>query len=156
MTVDLTGVAEDEAGTLELPAKPELVGLARLVVAALAGSRRDLPEDRLDDLKLAVSEACTNAVESYDEGAADPRVGLSWQEADDRIEVTVWDQGRGFDPDRVPGVVLEDEGLRLSSGRGLGIPLIRSLVDDASFTSGATGTAVRLTLFCGRAKILQA
>ena len=42
---------------------------------------------------------------------------------------------------------------RLNFERGLGIPLIRTLVDEVEFDSSGDGTSVRLTIYCGRAKI---
>ena len=47
-----------------IPARAEFIGLVRLVVATLASERRELDDDHVDDLKLAVSEACTSAVEA--------------------------------------------------------------------------------------------
>ena len=51
-----------ETVELEVPARVEYVRLVRMLVASLAASRRELDEDRLDALRLAVSEACTLAV----------------------------------------------------------------------------------------------
>ena len=44
---------------LEIPARLEFVALARLLVSSFAASSAVLPDDRIDDLKIAVSEACT-------------------------------------------------------------------------------------------------
>jgi anti-sigma regulatory factor (Ser/Thr protein kinase) len=53
-----------EVVELEIPARPEFLALARLLVAAAVAGDPVFPEDRLDDLRLAVSEACTNAMEA--------------------------------------------------------------------------------------------
>ncbi len=49
---------------LDVPSSPEFIAIVRLVVASAASSRRALADERIDDLKLAVSEACTNAIEA--------------------------------------------------------------------------------------------
>ena len=134
---------------LEIPARPEYVALARLVVSSLASSRRILADDRIDDLKLALSEACTNAIEAHAEVDPDERVLVRWSESGDRLEVQVQDRGRGFDPRGLPEHPPVTDPERLNFERGLGIPLIRSLVDEVAFAPSDTGTAVRMVMFCG-------
>ena len=136
---------------LEIPARPEYVGLARLVVSSLASSRRILADDRIDDLKLALSEACTNAIEAHAETDPQERVRVRWSEGDDRLEVRVEDRGSGFDPRALPEHPPVTDPERLNFERGLGIPLIRSLVDEVAFDPSAAGTSVRLVMFCGPA-----
>lgn len=138
---------------LEVPARPEFVGLARLVVSSLASSRRNLQDDRIDDLKLAVSEACTNAIEAHAEVDVDERVVVRWRESDDRLEVWVEDRGPGFDPGSLPEHPPVTDPERLNFERGLGIPLIRTLVDEVEFDPSESGTAVRMTMYCGPADL---
>src|SRR5687768_14855367 len=79
-----------ETVELELPARPEFVGIARMAVAALAGIRPGLAYERIDDLKIVVSEAFTGAIEHMDEpGWADARLLLSCRDGDDALEVCV-------------------------------------------------------------------
>ena len=139
-----------EAIELEIPARPEYIALVRLVVASLASGRRILSDERVDDLKLAVSEACTNAIEAHTSIEVDERVLVRCAEGDDRFEVSIEDQGEGFDPSALPEHPPVTDPERLNFERGLGIPLIRTLVDEVEFSSGDNGTAVRMTLFCGR------
>ena len=54
-----------EVVELEIPARPEFVALARLVVSSMASTDAVLTDDQVDDLKIAVSEACTNAIEAH-------------------------------------------------------------------------------------------
>jgi serine/threonine-protein kinase RsbW len=136
---------------LEIPARAEYVGLARLVVSSLASARRALADDRLDDLKLAVSEACTNAIEAHVDRAVDDRVMVRWSERGDRLEVRIEDRGAGFDPSQLPEHPPVTDPERLNFERGLGIPLIRTLVDDVAFDPSESGTSVRITMFCGPA-----
>ena len=133
---------------LEIPARAEYVGLARLVVSSLASGRRDLPEERIDDLKLAVSEACTNAIEAHHDVDVNERVLVRCSEADDRLEVSIQDRGKGFDPEALPEHPPVTDPERLNFERGLGIPLIRTLVDDVIFEPSPEGTAVRMVMYC--------
>jgi serine/threonine-protein kinase RsbW len=100
---------------LTLPARPENVAVVRHVLGALAHALR-LPEVVRDDVRLAVTEACTNVVRhAYpdDEGTMD----VVAQHRGDALEVTVSDRGRGIAPHGD------------SSGLGLGLPLIAALAD---------------------------
>jgi serine/threonine-protein kinase RsbW len=138
-----------QAVELEIPARAEFVALARLVVSSVALSRRELADDRIDDLKLAVSEACTNAIEAHGAIDVQERVTVRCEESDDRLEVLVEDHGAGFDPTTLPEHPPVTDPERLNFERGLGIPLIRSLVDEVNFETSDEGTAVRLTIYCG-------
>jgi serine/threonine-protein kinase RsbW len=139
-----------EAVELEIPARPEYIALVRLVVSSLASGRRVLADERIDDLKLAVSEACTNAIEAHADLEPQERVLVRCQEGDDRFEVSIDDRGEGFDPTTLPEHPPVTDPERLNFERGLGIPLIRTLVDEVDFDSTDVGTSVRMTLYCGR------
>jgi len=65
---------------------------------------------------------------------------------EERLEVCVEDQGRGFDPSQLPDHPPVTDPDRLKYERGLGIPLIRALVDEVEFSPTGGGTAVRLVM----------
>jgi len=154
---------------LEIPARPEYIAIARLVVSSVASSRRNLPDDRIDDLKLAVSEACTNAIEAYGSiategmgwpddrtppkqvpggnGGVTERVRILVADDDEKLEIKVADTGPGFNPDDLPTHPPVTDPERLNFERGLGIPLIRTLVDDVEFASSSAGTSVLMTVY---------
>ena len=134
---------------LEIPARPEYVALARLVVSSLASSRRDLTDDRVDDLKVAVSEACTNAIEAHHSADSEDSVVVRCIELDDRLEIEIEDRGSGFDPESLPEHPPVTDPDRLNFERGLGIPLIRTLVDDVRIASSGDGTRVTMSMACG-------
>ena len=138
---------------LEIPARAEFIAIVRLVVASLASGRRALADERIDDLKLAVSEACTNAIEAQEAADADDHVRIQVWEGEERVEVTVTDRGSGFDPELLPSHPPVTDPERLNYERGLGIPLIRSLVDVVKFRTSPDGTQVRMTLFGGPADL---
>lgn len=132
---------------LEIPARPEYLALARQVVAAAAALEPTFRDDRIDDLRLAVSEATTNAIESHVHVGSDERIVIRCNLDDDRIEVEVLDRGVGFDPDEARTAPRPDHPERLHHERGLGIPLMRVLADEAEITSDEDGTAVRLVVY---------
>jgi serine/threonine-protein kinase RsbW len=137
----------DRSLLLSVPSRTEYIAVVRLVVASLASARRALVDERIDDLKLAVSEACTNAMEANLTAGDEHQVTVTCWESTDRLEVCVSDSGAGFDPDNLPEHPPATDPQRLNFERGLGIPLIRSLVDEVRFESGPEGTSVWMTLF---------
>ncbi len=136
---------------LTVPTGPEYIAVVRLVVSSLAGARRNLADQRIDDLKLAVSEACTNAIEAHRRTGVDEAVTVRIREAPERLEIEVVDHGAGFDPEELPVHPPVTDPDRLNFERGLGIPLMRTLVDHLEFDSSPSGTTVRLVIFGGPA-----
>jgi serine/threonine-protein kinase RsbW len=128
---------------LEMPAKAKYVGLARLLAGSIA-RRMSFSEESIDDLKLAISEMCTNAIIHAGNGEATrPPIMISYLAGDGFITVEVKDQGPGFDP----SCILEKEREGLLS-KGFGIPLIKSLVDVFECDSHPqSGTTVTITKF---------
>ncbi len=114
---------------VELPAKPEYVSIARLTVSGVA-NRLGFAYDDIEDIKIAVAEACTNVVEhAYSEGGS---IYLACYIYDDRIQVVVADQGKSFDIQDVESRLGPVDGQKpvgdLKEG-GLGLFLISSLMD---------------------------
>ena len=92
--VDLHSAAEGTPNVVELtiPSRAEWVGVARLAVAGIA-SRLQFSIEDIEDLKLAVAEACTNCIQHASSGEA---VRISCAIHPDKIVVTVQDSGKGF------------------------------------------------------------
>ncbi len=136
---------------MTLPSSEGYIAIVRLVVASLAASRRNLAAERIDDLKLAVSEACTNAIEANRAAGGSRVVEITLWEGAERMEVCITDSGSGFDPADLPEHPPVTDPERLNFERGLGIPLMRSLVDELRFDPTPEGTSVWMTLFGGPA-----
>jgi serine/threonine-protein kinase RsbW len=136
---------------LEIPAQPAFVGVARSVVAAVAGAVDGIDDDRLEDLRVAVSEACTNAVEAHRRESLDDRVVIRCTLSDQQLDICIEDSGSGFDVDAVPAAPGPDAPPSASSERGWGIQLIQALVDDVTFRQTGEGTAVDLVVRFERA-----
>jgi serine/threonine-protein kinase RsbW len=134
--------AQSEAGVgiptvrLTIPAKPEYITLVRLALSGLSGLR-PLGEETLSDMKLAVTEACTNSVRhGYQDGGG--RVEILYELQADRLVVEVADDGPGFDAsgDR------PTEG-NLAEG-GLGIAIIKAVSDEFESGERSDGRGSRL------------
>ena len=127
---------------LELPVRPEVVSVARLVVGAVVATEPLFDDERCADLRLAVSEACTNAIQAQLRSSTEAPIVVRCRSFENRIEVTVDDHGGGFDPgDLQPHPEVTDPA-RLDYERGLGIPLIRMLADEHHFVAVPGGTSV--------------
>jgi serine/threonine-protein kinase RsbW len=128
---------DDGARTVRLtiPAKAEYIGLGRLALSGLARLHADpLPEEVVADLKLALTEACTNAVRhAYDGGEG--IVEISYELHPDRLIVEVADDGEGFDLEPGRTAAGDDE---LVEG-GLGIAIIRALADEVQVSGREEG-----------------
>src|SRR2546428_2933892 len=88
---------------LIIPARPEYITLGRLALTGI-GRLRQLSDELLADLKLALTEAASNSVrhaygERHDVGV----VEISYALHPDRLVIEVTDEGGGFDPDEAPG-----------------------------------------------------
>jgi serine/threonine-protein kinase RsbW len=114
---------------LELPSEPESVAAARHAVGEFAASRG------LDDadIRLAVSEAVSNAVTHAFRGRKPGKVTIYCNATEDVLAIVVADDGDGMRPN------LESPGL------GLGIPLITKLAHEVRFDSSENGTKVSMS-----------
>ena len=131
---------------MTFPAKADYLLLARL---ALAGLARSVPLDPelLADLKLAVTEACGNAVR-HAYGDEEGLVMVAFITGDDRLEMIVEDRGSGLDPSK-----LEESRLDGRTNGGMGMAIIRELVDELDIRSGEgrRGTIVHMTKYLSAA-----
>lgn len=142
-----------DAIRLEVPALPEYLALVRMVVAGAARIDPFLDDEQVDDLRVIVSEACTNAMEAMADrqalaaaGGPLPTIVVECRLGDRGIELLVSDTGTGFDPGDLEALPAASDPARLRFERGLGIPLIRALADEAEISSDAGGTRVRVAL----------
>lgn len=126
----------DRVVELEIPARPEFVGIARMAVGALAGIRPGLGFERIDDLRIVVSEACTSAIEGLDERSV---LKLRCIDGPKSLEVRIEAPGSAFEsafPTNEPEP--DADNFRIS--------LIRALVDDAELKSSSGRTELCLVM----------
>jgi serine/threonine-protein kinase RsbW len=113
---------------LHLPSELRYVGLGRLIVCA-AARQAGMNGERIEDLRIAVSEATTNAMLAQRRADPSRPVVLHFGAADGAFEVTVVDTGPGFEP----APAHADNGRDWSVEGGLGVTIIRELADDVRF-----------------------
>jgi serine/threonine-protein kinase RsbW len=123
---------------LVIPAKAEYITLGRLALTGLS-RLRPLSDELVADLKLALTEACSNSVRHAYAGR-EGSVEILYELSDDRLVIEVVDQGNGFEPEATA-----DENGELSEG-GLGIAIIRAIADELEIGPRADGTGSRLRL----------
>jgi serine/threonine-protein kinase RsbW len=123
---------EGRSVRLTIPARPEYITLGRLALTAIAGVR-PLSDETLHDLKLALTEACTNSVKhAYEDGSGS--VDIVYELHSDRLAVEVGDAGTGFEPRAAAGNGADE----LEEG-GLGIAIIRALTDEVEIAEREGG-----------------
>lgn len=137
---------EGRSVRLTIPARAEYITLGRLALTAIAGVR-PLSDETLHDLKLALTEACTNSVKHAYGADGVGSVDIVYELLADRLAVEVGDAGAGFDP----GLAQANGDDELEEG-GLGIAIIRSIADEFVLTRGPGGRGSRLRF----AKVLTA
>lgn len=125
---------------LTIPAKPEYIALGRLTLAGLTRVR-PMPDETLADLKLALTEACTNSVRhAYADDAAG-KVEIRYELEPDRLAIEVTDEGAGFSEEEQ-----SEEAGELSES-GLGLAIIRALADDLELVKPESGgSRLRFTM----------
>jgi serine/threonine-protein kinase RsbW len=123
---------------LEIPARAEWVAVARLAVAAVA-SRHRFSVDDIEDIKLAVAESCTNAIQH---GTPDGTIEIVCEIGAEGIILTVRDRGHGPPLE----AVAEERISELGRTEELGVFLIRALMDSVEYTSDVReGTQLVMT-----------
>ena len=124
---------EGRSVRLTIPARPEYITLGRLALTAIAGVR-PLSDETLHDLKLALTEACTNSVK-HAYGGNGGSVDIVYELLADRLAIEVGDAGSGFELRDGGGDAGDDD---LEEG-GLGIEIIRALTDEVEIAERPGG-----------------
>ncbi|WP_214788393.1 anti-sigma B factor RsbW [Exiguobacterium sp. s21] len=143
-----------EQTVMTFPAKPEYVGVVRLVVSGIA-NRMGYTYDEIEDIKIAVSEACGNAVQhAYEDQEGE--VKLTCGVHQDRLEMTIEDSGKTFADDvkRQAAPVEETTEIESLHEGGLGLFLIEALMDDVSINKD-NGVKVTMTKLLNRDEVDQ-
>jgi serine/threonine-protein kinase RsbW len=123
---------------LTIPAKAEYITLCRLALAGLSPLGR-FSGEVLADLKLALTEACSNSVRHAYEQNGGGVVDITYELHGDRVVIEVCDEGKGFIPET------HARGDELSES-GLGIAIIRALADELELGERGDGRGSRLRM----------
>lgn len=128
-------MSEPPEVTLRMPARPENVAVVRQALGGLANVL-GIDGALIDDMKLAITEACTNVVVHAYADEEGP-LAVEMHPGADALTLVVRDQGHGIRPRLHP---------ESSSALGLGLPLMAALADDFEIQGGEEqGTIVRMT-----------
>lgn len=120
--------------SIELPAVPDSIPRARAALETLRGT---IAEDRLEDLRLLVSEVVTNSVRHAGLGE-DDAIDISVGARGDRIRVEITDPGPGFSADARPQTIYQES--------GWGLFLVSQLAERWGVTTRESRTTVWLEL----------
>ena len=118
---------------LNIPSAPEFVGVARLTISGIA-SRLQFSIEEIEEIKIAVSEAITNALQHGYDSDPNNTIEITCTPTKKAIEVQVKDTGKGFDPSII-GTPEQKEESEAHLGLGLGITFIKNLMDTLDIKS---------------------
>lgn len=125
---------------MEIVANPEYISIIRLTLSGIANSIGFCIED-IEDMKVAVSEACTNVIRHSD----DDKICIIFEKAENGLTTIIEDNGKGYNLDSIkkPDLLNPKE-------NGLGIFIIKTLMDDVYIESKENkGTFIKMTKYMG-------
>ncbi|GGY05170.1 ATP-binding protein [Streptomyces anandii] len=127
---------------LRFSALPEHVRTARLVAAAVA-RRAGVDEAVLDEVRLAVGEACSRAVGLHQIGGISAPVKVMLIEEEKQFSIEVGDEAAhaSHGPGDSPGAMDEAE----AEEDEMGLAVISGLVDDVQVSAGEHGGSIKMT-----------
>jgi serine/threonine-protein kinase RsbW len=141
-------MSEQKSTTVEVRL-PSRLGYEKVAMGTASAMAKliGFPEDRVEDLKTAVAEACINAIEHGNRLNEKLSVGVVFSAGADSLEVKVIDDGKGMKTQPAkPNIDRKMHGEE--DPRGMGMFLIQALVDEAEWVAGTDGKSsyVRLVI----------
>ncbi|WP_455537675.1 anti-sigma B factor RsbW [Terrisporobacter sp.] len=125
---------------MEIAANPEYVSVVRLTTSGIA-NKMGFCIDDIEDLKVAISEACTNAIKHSTEN----KFTIIYTVLEKELSIQIVDNGKGYDTNSISQPSIEN--LKES---GMGLFIIESLMDEVSIESQeGKGTSIKMTKYLG-------
>lgn len=125
---------------MEISSNPDYIGVIRLTTSGIA-NKVGFSIDDIEDIKVAVSEACTNALKH----SGDKTFHIIFTILENGIEIEIRDNGKGYNVDSI-----EKPDLLNPKENGLGLFIIKTLMDEVIIESeNNIGTIVRMTKYLG-------
>ena len=125
---------------MEISANPEYVSIIRLTTSGIA-NKVGFCLDDIEDLKVAISEACTNAIKH----SLEDRFTIIYTMIEKGLTIEIIDNGKGYNTKEVSEPDLDN--LKES---GMGLFIIESLMDDVNVESTeGKGTSIKMTKYLG-------
>jgi len=129
-----------ETISMEINSNPEYVSIIRLTTSGIANKVGFSIED-IEDIKVAVSEACTNAIKHSE----DSKITLMFTIIGNGLQIDIKDKGKGYDMQSIPKPNLNEP-----KESGLGLFIIDALMDDVEIKSEDNqGTSIKMTKYLG-------
>ena len=126
--------------SMNMSVNPDFVSVIRLTLSGVA-SRIGFSLDDIEDMKVCVSEACTNAIKH----SKKDEFQVKFYVYPDRLTIEVLDDGIGYDVDS-----LASPDLKNPKTSGLGIFIIKTLMDEVEIKScDKYGTIIKMTKLVG-------
>ena len=123
---------------MEIASNPQYVSVIRLTTSGIANKIGFCLED-IEDIKVAVSEACTNAIKH----SLDNKFSVEYTIFENGLTITIIDSGKGYDVDSIDVPNLEEP-----KESGLGLFIIQSLMDEVEIKSNINyGTDIKMTKY---------
>ncbi len=139
----MTAITGEDVFSLEFSSEPDFISTARLFAGA-AARYYGCDEEAVQDVKIAVSEACTNAVKAHSMALVASPVRVDVRLVGDRVEFNVIDSGGGFER-TANGERRHADGETLLEN-GIGLQIIQALFADTEVGPNAEGgTTVRFS-----------
>ena len=137
---------------MRVPASAEYVSLIRLTLSGVF-SRAGATYDDIEDAKIAVSEAVTNAVKhAYKENNNVGIINIYFEILEDKIKIVISDKGDSFDYKSKIGPYDKDENIDFLREGGLGLFLIESLMDEVTVYK-ESGVTISMTKYIKKEQV---
>lgn len=139
---------------MKFPSSAEYVGLIRLTLSGVL-SRAGATYDDIEDSKIAVSEAVTNAVKHAYKDSEQGEISVGFAIYSDKVEIIVADNGQSFDYEKIKeelGPYNEDDNIDYLREGGLGLFLIETLMDKVSFRK-EPGVTISMTKYINESQV---
>ncbi len=125
---------------MEISSNPEYVGIIRLTTSGIA-NKIGFSIGDIEDIKVAVSEACTNAIKHSN----DNKFFITFYILENGLAIEIEDKGKGYDVES-----LHQPDLNNPKESGLGLFIIQSLMDEVNIESKENkGTIIKMTKYLG-------
>jgi serine/threonine-protein kinase RsbW len=131
---------------VNIPSNPVFERVVR-ASADEVGQAIGLAPERIEDLKLAVSEAVNNAIEHGNRRESAKLVEVVFMLDQEKLEVRIRDEGEGAERVDFSRRIVEEHNLEAGMHRGFGMYLINALVDHCEVSSSQQGTVMTLRLY---------
>ncbi len=129
--------------TLNIPSRTDNLEIIRDFIIGIA-RKFGFTDDGIGEIELAVDEACANVIKHayhYDENK---KIDITVETNSSKLTITISDQGEGFDPAKLES---PEQRLQKHARGGLGIALIKKVMDEVSFDLNPGNNHVRMVKY---------